>query len=276
MAGVSNRLTAGAFVLLLVFSTTSTFLLPQDAGQGDLTKFNPEWVRFDVREGVYNDAMGLLNEGLTAEERAPLAVSTFGTFDAHGLELLRPVPADYLEPRFDTLMLVVSNDMRFHDVRHELSDLPGLAVREFIAPSGLLVQGTPAALAQAGEPPAVMTAHAVPIGARCRQRADPPDIATPPIRGDKRRKDNYGCTFQRCTRLAGPAVTGMATAVGLGAVTGLAGTATRLGVVFGKPWRTADVRADAWLSLRACHASSGNSRRNHTASVARVSRRACW
>ena len=164
MAGVSNRLTAGVFVLLLVFSTTSSILLPQDADQGELTTFNPEWVRFDVREGVYNDAMGLLDQGLTAEERAPLAISTFGTFDAHGLELLRPVPAEYLEPRFDTLMLVVSNDMRFHDVRHELSDLPGLAVREFIAPSGLLVQGTPSALAQAGEHPAVMTAHAVPIG----------------------------------------------------------------------------------------------------------------
>ena len=46
-------------------------------------------------------------------------------------------------------MLIVSNDMRFHDVRMELEQVPGLAVREFISPSGLMVQGTPEALQQA-------------------------------------------------------------------------------------------------------------------------------
>ena len=164
MAGVSNRLTAGVFVLLLVLSTSSSFLLSDDVGQSDSSTFNPDWVRFDVREGVYNEAFGLLDEHLVNEERAPLALSTFGTFDAQGLELLRPVPADLLEPRFDTLLLIVSNEMRLHDVRSELNDHPGLAVREFIAPSGLLVQGTPSALTQAGEHPAIITAHAVPIG----------------------------------------------------------------------------------------------------------------
>ncbi|MAF93924.1 hypothetical protein CMO85_04600 [Candidatus Woesearchaeota archaeon] len=164
MAGVSNRLTAGVFVLLLVLSTSSSFLLASDARDQDLTTFNPEWVRFDVREGVYNDAFGLLDATLSIEERAPLAVSTFGTFDTQGLELLRPVPADLLEPRFDALLLIVSNEMRLQDVRNELNDQPGLAVREFIAPSGLLVQGTPDGLVQAGEHPAVLTAHAVPVG----------------------------------------------------------------------------------------------------------------
>ena len=164
MAGVSNRLTAGVFVLLLVLSTSSSLLLSDDGGQGDSSTFNPEWIRFDVREGVYNEAFGLLDEHLVNEERAPLALSTFGTFDAQGLELLRPVPADLLEPRFDTLLLIVSNEMRLHDVRSELNDQPGLTVREFIAPSGLLVQGTPSALTQAGEHPAIITAHAVPIG----------------------------------------------------------------------------------------------------------------
>ena len=164
MAGVSNRLTAGVFVLLLILSTSSSFLLSSDDRDEGRTSFNPDWVRFNVREGVYNDAFGVLDDTLSGEERAPLAMSTLGTFDAQGLEVSRPVPAELLEPRFDTLLLIVSNEMRFHDVRHELNDQPGLAVREFIAPSGLLVQGTPSALAQAGEHPAVITAHAVPIG----------------------------------------------------------------------------------------------------------------
>lgn len=164
MARVSNRLTAGVFVLLLVLSTSSSFLLSDGVRETDATSFNPEWVRFDVRDGVYNDAFGLLDEQLSGENRAPRADATFGTFDDQGLELLRPVPAEFLEPRFDALLLIVSNDMRLHDVRSELSDQPGLAVREFIAPSGLLVQGTPTALSQAGEHPAIITAHAVPIG----------------------------------------------------------------------------------------------------------------
>ena len=164
MAGVSNRLTAGVFVLLLVLSTSTSFFLASDSEEQNTTTFNPDWVRFEVREGVYNEALGLLDEGLSPEHRAPVAVSTFGTFDERGLELLRPVPAELLEPRFDTLLLIVSNEMRLHDVRSELNNQPGLAVREFIAPSGLLVQGTPAGLQQAGEHPAVITAHAVPIG----------------------------------------------------------------------------------------------------------------
>ena len=164
MARVSNRLTAGVFVLLLVLSTSSSFLLSDGVRETDATSFNPEWVRFDVRDGVYNDAFGLLDEQLSGENRAPRADATFGTFDDQGLELLRPVSAEFLEPRFDALLLIVSNDMRLHDVRSELSDQPGLAVREFIAPSGLLVQGTPTALSQAGEHPAIITAHAVPIG----------------------------------------------------------------------------------------------------------------
>ena len=164
MAGDSNRLTAGVFVLLLVFSTTSSVLLPKDAEDATPTTFDPEWVRFDVQEDVYKDAVGVLDETLHQETRDPLAISPFGVFDEQGLELQRPVPETLLEPRFDVLLLIVSNEMRLHDVRVELDAQQGLAVREFIAPSGLLVQGTPSALQSAAHHRSVLTAHAVPIG----------------------------------------------------------------------------------------------------------------
>ena len=162
MAGVSNRLCAGVFVVLLLFSTSSSLLLP-DQPSGEVTTFNPEWVRFDVREDVYRDAQGVMDTDLAAESRDQLAQTPIGVFDHLGFTLDRPVPEALLEPRFDVLMLIVSNEMRLHDVRNELDQEPGLAVREFISPSGLMVQGTPSALQQAERHPGIATSHAVPI-----------------------------------------------------------------------------------------------------------------
>jgi hypothetical protein len=164
MAGVSNRLSAGVFVFLLLFSTSSSLLTPQGAGENEASTFNPDWVRFEVSDDVYRDAIGVMDERLTGESRDPLAITPLGTFDMTGLILERPVPESFLEPRFDVLMLIVSNDMRFHDVRLELEQVPGLAVREFISPSGLMVQGTPEALQEAELHDAVLISHAVPIG----------------------------------------------------------------------------------------------------------------
>ena len=164
MAGGSNRLSAGVFVLLLLLSTSSSFLLPNTETNGKPTTFNPECVRFDVREDVYRQAYGLLDEHLSTENRALQARSPMGVFDVNGLSLNQPLPEALLEPRFDVLLLIVSNEMRLQDVRGGLEQVPGLAVREFIAPSGLLVQGTPAALEDAELSAGVMTSHAVPLG----------------------------------------------------------------------------------------------------------------
>ena len=162
MAGVSNRLSAGVFVVLLLFSTSSSLLLPTDRA-GEVATFNPEWVRFDVREDVYRDAQGIMDHSLSSETRDLLAKTPIGVFDHLGFTLDRPAPDALLEPRFDVLMLIVSNEMRLQDVRNELDQQPGLAVREFVSPSGLLVQGTPFALQQAELHPGVATSHAVPL-----------------------------------------------------------------------------------------------------------------
>ena len=164
MAGGSSRLSAGVFVLLLLLSTSSSLLLPNDGTNTTPTTFNPEWVRFDVREDVYRQAHGLLDEHLSTEHRGLQARSSMGVFDLNGLSLNQPLPEVLLEPRFDVLLLIVSNEMRLQDVRGGLEQVPGLAVREFIAPSGLLVQGTPAALEDAELSAGVMTSHAVPLG----------------------------------------------------------------------------------------------------------------
>ena len=162
MAGGSRCVSAGLFVFLLLFSTSSSLLLPSEE-TSTLGTYDPEWVKFDLRDDVYQEALGVLDASTTDEQRGLYATTPIGTFDASGLTLDRPVPEDLLAPRFDVLMLIVSNGMPMTNVRAALNQIAGLEVREFISPSGLMVQGTPAALEQAEQHEGVHASHAVPV-----------------------------------------------------------------------------------------------------------------
>ena len=91
MAGGSPRGSALTLVLLLLLSTNNALLLSEEQAEEEAS-LSPEWVKFEVKHDVYFDAVGTLNEGLVDEEREPLARSPFGTYDANGLNLARPVP----------------------------------------------------------------------------------------------------------------------------------------------------------------------------------------
>ena len=52
------------------------------------------------------------------------------------------IPDELLTSRPDLSLVLVSTEFRISEVRNLISDQPGVEVREFIAPSGLLVQGT--------------------------------------------------------------------------------------------------------------------------------------
>ena len=123
MAGTSQRYAAVMFVLLLIMSTSTSLLSPSTQNNEQQSTFSPDWVRFEVKEDVYFNAVGTLDESVTLEERAPMAIGPFGTFDAEGLTLNRPVPAILMEPRFDLLMLIASNEMRLQEVRLELNNI---------------------------------------------------------------------------------------------------------------------------------------------------------
>lgn len=161
MADMHRPSRAVMLVLLLVCSTTLSILSPDtppDQTEGS------EWVEFKLRDGVYADAVGAYGEGDVNEDRRLEAVGPFGTFDAIGLQLNAPLPQAWLEPRLDALVLLIDNDVRLAEARSALGDLQGLAIREFIAPSGLLVQGTPIALQEAAHHPYVTVHHAAPLG----------------------------------------------------------------------------------------------------------------
>lgn len=164
MAGDSSRICAGVFVVLLLASTSGSVLMPTSQQTDVQSAYPPNWVRFDIRDDVYHNAEGTMDETVVEETRAPVAVSSIGQFDGQGLELNRPIPAELMQPRFDLLLLVLSNDLPMTEAREDLGSIHGLEVREYIAPSGLMVQGTPSALEQAELHPGLIASHAVPLG----------------------------------------------------------------------------------------------------------------
>ena len=84
-------------------------------------------------------------------------------YDENGLNLARPIAVQYLEPRFDLSMLLISDQYNLLEARDAISDIAGLEIREYISPSGLIVQGTSYALRQASVLLHVSSYHDVPV-----------------------------------------------------------------------------------------------------------------
>jgi len=121
-----------------------------------------EWVQFDLVDGTYLDAVGYESSSSINEDRLEIAKSRIGTFDSDGFQLERPIPSDWMTPRLDLGLVIVSNEVMMLDVRQKIGDAPGLVVREFIAPSGLLIQGTPAALSSVHHIEGIQSHHQIP------------------------------------------------------------------------------------------------------------------
>ena len=100
MAGYSSRICAGVFVLLLLVSTSGSVLMPKAQNEEVQSEYPPNWVRFDIKDDVYHEAVGTMDTTLTDEVRAPVATSSIGQFDEQGLELNRPIPAELMEAAF--------------------------------------------------------------------------------------------------------------------------------------------------------------------------------
>tara|TARA_B110000444_G_scaffold18720_1_gene15726 strand:- start:47106 stop:51629 length:4524 start_codon:yes stop_codon:yes gene_type:complete len=153
-----------ALISLFVLQSTSPLLhpvgvdIPQMESQGGI-----EWVQFDLVDDVYSDAIGYSDLSTAAESREVIASSRIGTFDVNGLQLERPVPDEWMTPRFDLSLVLVSDEVLMLEMRTALNDFPGLEVREFIAPSGLLIQGTPFALMGLSSLDGILAQHPVPL-----------------------------------------------------------------------------------------------------------------
>ncbi len=151
-------------VILFVLQSTSPLLHPGGVDSSEMeSEGGIEWVQFDLVDGTYSDAVGYSDSSPLSEHRDIIASSRIGTFDLNGFQLDRPVPEQWLLPRLDLSLVLISNEVLMMDVRTALDDLPGLAVREFISPSGLLVQGTPFALTSLSSIDGIVAQHPVPL-----------------------------------------------------------------------------------------------------------------
>ena len=162
----SIRASRGAILLvaLFVLQSISSILMPEDSfldSENDYEQI--EWVQFDIEEGTYNDAKGILDESIELEQRSIIAETTLGVYDNTGLTLSRPVPVDWMQARHDLSLLLISNNLNMLDARNEINEIQGLEIREFIYPSGLIIQGTPSALSEAESLELVSSFHSVPI-----------------------------------------------------------------------------------------------------------------
>jgi hypothetical protein len=108
-----------------------------DASQLDSSQ--TEWVRFDLIDGVYSDAVGEYDYTNSLEDRPNLASSRIGDFDQYGFTASRPLPMELMQARPDLSLLIVDDSIRMEQARQQLNQIQGLIIREFIAPSGLQI-----------------------------------------------------------------------------------------------------------------------------------------
>ena len=162
----SIRASKGAILLvaLFVLQSISSILTPEDSFLDEQDDYGQvEWVQFDLEEGVFHNARGILDETVELEQRSVYAGTTLGIYDDTGLTLSRPVPVDWMQARHDLSLLLISNNINMLDARQQINEIQGLEIREFIYPSGLIIQGTPSALLEAEGLDSVSSFHPVPI-----------------------------------------------------------------------------------------------------------------
>ena len=125
----SIRASRGAILLvaLFVLQSISSILMPEDSfldSEDDYEQI--EWVQFDIEEGTYNDAKGILDKSIELEQRSVIAETTLGVYDNTGLTLSRPVPVDWMQARHDLSLLLISNNLNMLDARNEINEIQGL------------------------------------------------------------------------------------------------------------------------------------------------------
>ena len=162
----TKRSITGAIFLVVLFVLQSTSQIIHSNENSLVLESQSdevEWVRFDLRDDVYHDAVGVYDDTVSKETRPVHADTIIGIYDENGLNLARPIAVQYLEPRFDLSMLLISDQYNLLEARAAISDIAGLEIREYISPSGLIVQGTSYALRQASLLPHVSSFHDVPV-----------------------------------------------------------------------------------------------------------------
>ena len=164
---MQSRRSAGAvmfLVTLFILQSASNLAITDTSTIEVIEEENQvERVHFELRDGVFNEAIGTYTYNEMSEERLIQASTIIGTFDEFGLELSRPVSAEWLQPRDDLILVLASTQTNLKEVRMAIGEIPELVIREYLPPSGFVLQGTKSALEQAANLPSIHASHNVPI-----------------------------------------------------------------------------------------------------------------
>ena len=155
------RLALGILILLLMSPWSSMVGPDEESNQHLEQERDVEF--FSIRTDAYTDFVGTYESSFIDEQRPVEAHSRLGKFSVNGLELNRPLSSEVLEPRMDVQLLLIDNNRHMLEVRNDLSEITGLEVREFVGPSGLMVQGTSSAFVRAQSIPSVVAQWDVPL-----------------------------------------------------------------------------------------------------------------
>ena len=152
-------------VAVFVLQILSPMLHPtgENSVSTQLEETQTEWVRFDLVDGVYSDAVGHYDDTYSLEDRPSIASSRIGDFDQYGFTASRPIPMELMQIRPDLALLIVDDSTRMEQARQQLNDIQGLMIREFIAPSGLIIQATSNSIQLASNVQGVVATHQVPL-----------------------------------------------------------------------------------------------------------------
>lgn len=162
-ANTMTRHKAVLLVVLMVTSMLSTHLsVPNQSISFELDS-DFEMVEFAVSADTFNDFIGQEETYDLMEIRELSASSSIGIFNANGFFPSRPIAADWLTPKDFSLMVIVDDAVKMKDARNSIDAFYGIEVREFIAPSGLLVQGTHTALMELIHQPYIHSYSSVPL-----------------------------------------------------------------------------------------------------------------
>lgn len=162
------------FLLASMFPFAATFAIPSDSDGVDGNGFTngdflsmpdgtEEGKLFSLDENNIFNALGVQGESFIPEGRATLAISRLGIHGVNGTVLGFDLPPSALIARKDLSLLIIDGDYQLTAARQNLSLIDGLVVREYISPSGLVVQGTANALIRAGVTDGVVASLEVPI-----------------------------------------------------------------------------------------------------------------
>ncbi len=153
--------TAALLLILLLLSSFSSLITPTTEPLA--VEDEPQWQRIELSADTMKSLVGKIDLSVVGEEREVLADSRLGIYDQGGLLLRNEIPEELLLPRNDLSLLLISDKVQITAARTALSQVEGLAVREYISPSGLLVQGTNNALEQAKFSTGVVASLPVPV-----------------------------------------------------------------------------------------------------------------